>query len=117
MSEMGVEPGTMVEPAPTAEGSSGMVMLTLGAVGAVFGDIGTSPLYALHAVFFAEPHVQPDEAAVYGGISLVFWAITLVVSIKYVTFIMRADNEGEGGIMALTGLVQTVSLRRHRALA
>jgi KUP system potassium uptake protein len=112
---MTVDSGPVVEPA--AEASSGMVLLTLGALGAVFGDIGTSPLYALHAVFAAEPHVRPDEAGVYGVISLVFWTITLVVSVKYVTFIMRADNEGEGGIMALTGLVQTAPLRRRRALA
>lgn len=117
MSEMGLDSGPAVVPARTGEARSGMVVLTLGAVGAVFGDIGTSPLYALHAVFSAEPHVQPDEAGVYGVISLVFWTITLVVSVKYVTFIMRADNEGEGGTMALTGLVQMVPLRRQRALA
>jgi KUP system potassium uptake protein len=83
--------------------------LTLGALGVVFGDIGTSPLYALNAVF--TEGVRPDQASVYGVISLVFWAITLIVSIKYVTFIMRADNDGEGGIMALISLVQSVTLQ------
>jgi KUP system potassium uptake protein len=86
--------------------------LTLGALGVVFGDIGTSPLYALQTVFAADHHsIRPTEAGVYGVISLVFWSITLIVSVKYVTLIMRADNEGEGGIMALIALVQGVSLR------
>jgi KUP system potassium uptake protein len=86
--------------------------LTLGALGVVFGDIGTSPLYAIQTVFSADNHaVHPTQAGVYGIISLVFWTITIVVSVKYVTFIMRADNDGEGGIMALISLVQGVSLR------
>ena len=86
--------------------------LTLGALGVVFGDIGTSPLYALQTVFAADHHsIRPTEAGVYGVISLVFWSITVIVSLKYVTFVMRADNEGEGGIMALIALVQGVSLR------
>ncbi len=94
----------------------GMVGLTLGAIGVVFGDIGTSPLYALQAVFTADGHAvhsTPDE--VYGVISLVFWSITMIVSVKYVTFIMRADNRGEGGIMALTALVEGVRLKSARA--
>src|SRR4051794_20774363 len=86
--------------------------LTLAALGVVFGDIGTSPLYALHAVFSVDGGVvRPTETAVYGVISLVFWAITLVVSVKYVTFILRADNGGEGGIMALIALLGNVKLR------
>ncbi|MGH8571495.1 MAG: KUP/HAK/KT family potassium transporter, partial [Gammaproteobacteria bacterium] len=96
----------------------GMAALTLGALGVVFGDIGTSPLYALQTVFEAHDHaVKPTEASVYGVISLVFWAITIIVSVKYVTFIMRADNEGEGGIMALIALVQGVSLQGRAAKA
>jgi KUP system potassium uptake protein len=95
-----------------------MAALTLGALGVVFGDIGTSPLYALHAVFQAGHHaVRPDEAGVYGVISLVFWSVTIIVSLKYVTLIMRADNDGEGGIMALIALVQGVSLRGRTAKA
>jgi KUP system potassium uptake protein len=85
---------------------AGAAALTLGALGVVFGDIGTSPLYALDAVFH-ESDVKPDQASIYGIISLVFWSITLIVSIKYVVFIMRADNEGEGGIMALIALIQS----------
>jgi KUP system potassium uptake protein len=102
------------EPAPEesvrrrrAAAKTGMAALTLGALGVVFGDIGTSPLYALQTVFTADHravHATPGD--VYGVISLVFWSITMVVSVKYVTFIMRADNDGEGGIMALTALVQ-----------
>jgi KUP system potassium uptake protein len=85
---------------------TGMAALTLGALGVVFGDIGTSPLYALQTVFTADNHaVHVNPVEVYGVISLVFWAITMVVSVKYVSFIMRADNGGEGGIMALTALV------------
>ena len=95
---------------------AGMAALTLGALGVVFGDIGTSPLYALQTVFAADRHaVQPTESGVYGVISLVFWAITLIVSIKYVALIMRADNEGEGGIMALIALVRQVGLERRWA--
>jgi KUP system potassium uptake protein len=88
-----------------------------GALGVVFGDIGTSPLYALQAVFSTELQVlRPTQAAVYGVISLVFWTITLVVSVKYVAFIMRADNKGEGGIMALIGLIRTAAFRSPAAM-
>jgi KUP system potassium uptake protein len=102
-----------VEGPPPAQGrtgggaaKAGKAALTLGALGVVFGDIGTSPLYALDAVFH-EGDVQPNQAGVYGIISLVFWAITTVVSVKYIAFITRADNEGEGGIMALIALLQS----------
>ncbi len=89
--------------------------MALGALGVVFGDIGTSPLYAIQTVFTADHgrvHTNPVE--VYGVISLVFWAITVIVSVKYVGFILRADNDGEGGIMALTALLQKVSLKTKR---
>ena len=86
---------------------AGMAVLTLGALGVVFGDIGTSPLYALQTVFHADHGAVPTTpSAVYGVISLVFWSITIIVSLKYLTFIMRADNEGEGGIMALIALIK-----------
>lgn len=94
----------------------GLGLLSLGALGIVFGDIGTSPLYALQTVFAADQHaVRPTESGVYGVISLVFWAITLIVSIKYVALIMRADNEGEGGIMALIALIREKGLQRRFA--
>src|SRR5947199_1646960 len=103
-------------PPRTSAHHGGMAALTLGALGVVFGDIGTSPLYALQTVFSADNHaVKPTEGDVYGVLSLVFWAITLIVSVKYVTFIMRADNDGEGGIMALIALIQRANLRSRGA--
>ncbi len=99
-------------------GTAGPAALTLGALGVVFGDIGTSPLYAIQTVFEAhDGAVRPNEAGVFGVISLVFWAVTAIVSVKYVTFIMRADNRGEGGIMALIALVEGVSLKSRAATA
>jgi KUP system potassium uptake protein len=92
-----------------------MAALALGALGVVFGDIGTSPLYALQTVFSADHQaVKPTQADVFGVISLVFWSITLIVSIEFVIFIMRADNDGEGGIMALIALVEGAPLRNGR---
>jgi KUP system potassium uptake protein len=79
----------------------------LAALGIVFGDIGTSPLYALQTVFSIDNGaVRPTEADVYGVISMMFWSITLIVSIKYISVLMRADNDGEGGVMALTALAR-----------
>ena len=80
-----------------------MAALTLGAIGVVYGDIGTSVLYAFREVFNSG-HVPITEANVLGVLSLFFWALTLIVSIKYVVLIMRADNNGEGGLMALLAL-------------
>jgi KUP system potassium uptake protein len=95
---------------------AGAAALTLGALGVVFGDIGTSPLYALQTVFAADNHaVHPSQTSVYGVISLVFWTITIIVSIEYVTLIMRADNEGEGGIMALIARIQRIRVDRRSA--
>ncbi|MFE4856329.1 potassium transporter Kup [Streptomyces sp. NPDC056670] len=97
---------------------SGPVALALGALGVVFGDIGTSPLYSVQTVFTADNHrVQTSPVEVYGVISLVFWAITVIVSVKYVTFILRADNDGEGGIMALTAMLQNHSFKTRRGKA
>lgn len=79
-------------------------LLTLGALGVVFGDIGTSPLYALKECFHASHGIAITHANVLGLLSTIFWAITLIVSIKYILFIMRADNNNEGGIMALLAL-------------
>ncbi|MGV1037476.1 MAG: potassium transporter Kup [Candidatus Nanopelagicales bacterium] len=78
--------------------------LGLGALGVVFGDIGTSPLYAFQEIFQGAHPIPALESRVFGAASLVFWTLTLVVSIKYVLIVMRADNEGEGGIMALASL-------------
>lgn len=80
--------------------------LVVGAVGVVFGDIGTSPLYTIREAFSPHYGLVPDQANVLGILSLIFWALILVVTIKYVMIIMRADNKGEGGILALMALVQ-----------
>jgi KUP system potassium uptake protein len=80
--------------------------LAFGAVGVVFGDIGTSPLYTLQEVFSSKYGLGVAHASVLGVLSLVFWALLLVVTLKYVMFVMRADNHGEGGIMALLALAQ-----------
>ena len=98
--------------------SAGLIGLALGAIGVVFGDIGTSPLYALQTVFSIDGHaVKPTNSDVYGVISLVFWSITLIVSIKYVVFILRADNDGEGGIMALAALIRRTLSSKSRRVA
>ncbi|HET7334098.1 MAG TPA: potassium transporter Kup [Rhizomicrobium sp.] len=79
-------------------------MLTLGALGVVFGDIGTSPLYALRESVLATTGVVPNHLAVMGALSLIIWALIFVVTVKYVLLIMRADNDGEGGTLALAAL-------------
>jgi KUP system potassium uptake protein len=83
--------------------ASSTAALTLGALGIVYGDIGTSPLYALKEVF-ANGHVPLTPQNIYGVLSLVFWTITVIVSIKYVVLILRADNNGEGGLIAMLAL-------------
>src|SRR6185295_8080894 len=82
-----------------------MAPLALAALGVVYGDIGTSPLYALRECFATTHGVLPTVPNVLGVLSLFFWALTLVIVIKYLTFIMRADNHGEGGILALLALL------------
>lgn len=91
--------------------------LVVGALGVVFGDIGTSPIYTVQTVFNpADPHPVPlNGANVYGIVSLVFWTVMLIVTLTYVTLVMRADNHGEGGIMALITLLRRgASTRGHR---
>src|ERR1035437_8933147 len=80
-------------------------ILSLTALGIVFGDIGTSPLYAVRECFYGDFSVVPTADNIFGAISLIFWALILVISIKYMILILRADNEGEGGILALMFLV------------
>lgn len=97
-------------PQHPAAHSSGLAGLALGALGVAFGDIGTSPLYAMQTVFSLDNGVvRPTPSDVFGVVSLIFWAVTLVVSVKYVLFILRADNDGEGGVMALAALVRTAA--------
>jgi KUP system potassium uptake protein len=85
-------------------GSKYLLITSLGALGVVFGDIGTSPLYAFRESFLAAEGLAVNEQSVLGILSLMFWSLILVVSIKYLLFVMRADNHGEGGILALTAL-------------
>src|SRR5712672_1319171 len=82
--------------------------LELGALGVVFGDIGTSPLYTVQTVFSpSDPHrVQVTTENVYGVVSLIFWAVVAIVMVTYVLLVLRADNDGEGGIMALIPLIR-----------
>ncbi|MBI0416905.1 MAG: potassium transporter Kup [Nitrosospira sp.] len=92
--------------------------LTLTAIGVVFGDIGTSPLYALKACFNPEHGIPFSQEAVFGVISMVFWAFIIVVSLKYVLFVMRANNHGEGGILALMAMaLRTAPGGSKRALS
>ncbi|AJW47318.1 potassium transporter Kup [Ralstonia mannitolilytica] len=95
--------------ASTTTKKPALMATMMGAIGVVFGDIGTSPLYALKECFNPEHGVPFSDQTVYGILSMLFWAMTLVVSIKYVLFVMRADNNGEGGILALTALAMRAS--------
>jgi KUP system potassium uptake protein len=88
----------------------GMVGIAIGALGVVFGDIGTSPLYALSAVFGGNHRIPINSVTVFGIISLIIWSVILVVSTKYIGFIMRADNKGEGGIIALVAKLRGSNL-------
>ena len=99
-----------------SHGGAGLAALVAGAVGVVFGDIGTSPLYTIKEMFHPHFGLTPDPATVKGLLSLGFWSLVLVVTLKYVVVIMRADNDGEGGIMALTALAQR-SLKQGSRLA
>ena len=83
-----------------------LAALTLGALGVVYGDIGTSPLYALKEVFHGG-HVATTDANILGVLSLIFWTMTIIVSVKYVVLILRADNNGEGGLIAMLALATT----------
>lgn len=85
-------------------GSTKLAVIALAALGVVYGDIGTSPLYALRSCFAGESAVLPSHDNVLGILSLIFWALILIVSVKYLVFVLRADNRGEGGILALMAL-------------
>jgi KUP system potassium uptake protein len=97
-------------PGPDPPTGRGLAALSLTALGVVYGDIGTSPLYAFRECFKAEHGLLPTVSAVYGILSLIVWSLILIVSVKYLVVMLRLDNRGEGGIMALLALV----LRLHR---
>jgi KUP system potassium uptake protein len=97
-----------------ASANSGIAALTLGAIGVVYGDIGTSPLYTMKEVFAPAHGIAVTPANVTGVVSLILWCLIVVISLKYVTLVLRADNGGEGGIMALTALaLKSVSKHSH----
>ena len=100
----------------TSHRSSRTGVLILAALGVVFGDIGTSPLYALRECFDGVHAIPVTVGNVYGVLSLVFWSLVITVSIKYVLFVMRADNEGEGGILALVALVRGQTHQSYRRM-
>ena len=98
------ESGSAVEqPHGHSEGS--LAKLAVGAVGIVFGDIGTSPIYAFRETFAGHHTLVPDQLHIHGVLSLIFWSMMIIVTLKYVTIIMRADNKGEGGSLALLALI------------
>ena len=106
-SPSGGDPDPDLPPHSSADQGRGryLLLLSLGALGIVYGDIGTSPLYAFRESFHAAGDLAVDTESVFGILSLMFWALVLIVSIKYLIFVMRADNHGEGGILALTALL------------
>src|SRR5437868_661434 len=97
--------------------------LALGALGVVYGDIGTSPLYTLKECFHGEHAISATPANVMGVLSLIFWSLFIIVSVKYLTFVMRGANKGEGGILSLLALAfphrndQNLSSRKGMLLA
>ena len=95
-----------------------LLTLSLGALGVVYGDIGTSPLYAFRECFAPEHHLAPSPANILGVLSLIFWSLILIISVEYLVFVMRADNRGEGGIVALLSLLRprTGTSRRRAVL-
>ena len=82
-----------------------LAVLALGALGVVYGDVGTSPLYAVRECFHGSHRVATTPGNILGILSLIFWSLTLIISIKYLVLVMRADNRGEGGILALMALL------------
>ena len=86
---------------------AGLLPLVVGAVGIVFGDLGTSPLYAIREAFESPAHrLAVDEVNVLGAVSIIVWTLVIIIAVKYVLLVLRADNHGEGGILALTALVE-----------
>ncbi|MBP7286497.1 MAG: potassium transporter Kup [Nannocystaceae bacterium] len=97
--------GAPAIPEPASTSRSRLLPLTIAAIGVVYGDIGTSPLYAIRECFAPEQGLVVGRPDVLGVLSLVFWSLVLVISLKYLVFVLRADNHGEGGILALLALV------------
>ncbi|HET7171251.1 MAG TPA: potassium transporter Kup [Gaiellales bacterium] len=109
-------PAAVARPHPEPRRATrwGSLALSLGALGVVYGDIGTSPLYTIQLIFSGDHPMAPSPLRVYGALSLIFWALALVVTLKYVLLILRVDNDGEGGIMALVALIERVVKSRRK---
>jgi KUP system potassium uptake protein len=103
---------TVIDRVASDSSKSSIATLTLAAIGVVYGDIGTSPLYTMKEVFSKEHGLVLDPPNLLGVVSLIFWGLTIIVTLKYVTLVLRANNRGEGGIMALTALA--MSAVRHK---
>ena len=102
-------------PHPQPQSAGALAVVTLAALGVVYGDIGTSPLYALRECFHGPHAIEVSRGNVLGVLSLIFWSLIVVISIKYLIFVMRADNQGEGGILALMALVPADYIAARRA--
>lgn len=89
-----------------ANGNDRLAKMSLAALGIVFGDIGTSPIYAIRECFHGEYGIAPTHGNITGVLSLMFWSLLMIVSVKYLIFVFRADNKGEGGVIALTALIR-----------
>jgi KUP system potassium uptake protein len=113
----GHSPAARPDPERDVVAHGSRVVLALGALGVVYGDLGTSPLYTEQVIFTAHANAaRATVPGVYGVVSLIFWALTIIVSIKYAWFVMRAHNRGDGGVMALTSLIQRRRLGRTALL-
>lgn len=99
-----IQPSTVSQNKKTAHKTQGTAALTLGALGVVYGDIGTSPLYTFQEIFRPATGIALDSQHITAAVSVIFWALMLVVMLKYVLLILRADNRGEGGVLALSAL-------------
>lgn len=108
------DPETTLQAPRLAMRGPGLPALTLGAIGVVYGDIGTSPLYTMKEIFSPGTGVPLDPAHIIGATSTIFWALMLVVTLKYVLLVLRADNRGEGGCLALTALAADAARNRPR---
>ena len=107
-------PKHSVTPGPFRRPVQRMLPLTVGALGIVYGDIGTSPLYSIRETFAEVHRVPVTRSSILGVLSLIFWSLIVIITVKYVTFVLRADNHGEGGILALTALVAPTEEARRR---
>ncbi len=98
------------------ESNKGLALMSLAALGVVFGDIGTSPLYAIRECFHGDYAIPVTHDNILGILSLMFWSLVMIVTIKYLTFVLRADNKGEGGVLVLASLIRRVGMKKGTGL-